>query len=59
MFLATGRKKIAAQQLDGNEEIDVELFNIDEVKQMLRENKIVQAMYVTCMMYAFERLDKR
>ena len=50
MFLATGGKKIAAQQLDGNEEIDVELFNLDEVKQMLRENKIVQAMHVTCMM---------
>ena len=59
MFLATGGKKVSAQQLDGNEEIDVELYTIDEVKQMIRENKIIQAMHVTCMMYAFQRLDKR
>ncbi|HEX6192034.1 MAG TPA: NUDIX hydrolase [Chitinophagaceae bacterium] len=58
MFLATGGKKVSAQQLDGNEEIEVELYAIEEVKQMLRENKIIQAMHVTCMMYALEKLDR-
>lgn len=56
MFLARGGKKIAAQDLDANEEIEVMLATIEEVKQMLRENKIIQSMHVTCMMYALERL---
>jgi ADP-ribose diphosphatase len=56
MFLAKGGKKVGEQKLDGNEEIEVELFTIDEVKKLLKENKIIQAMHVTCMMYAFEKL---
>lgn len=56
MFLATGGKKVSAQQLDGNEEIEVELFTVNEVKQLLKENKIIQAMHVTCFMYALEKL---
>jgi ADP-ribose pyrophosphatase len=56
MFLAKGGKKISAQKLDGNEEIEVELYTIDEVKQLLRENKIIQAMHVTTMLYAFEKM---
>lgn len=56
MFLVTGGKKVAEQKLDSNEEIEVELVSIDEVKQLLKENKIVQAMHVSCMMYALERL---
>ena len=56
MFMAKGGKKVAEPQLDGNEELEVELFTIDEVKQMIRENKIVQAMHVTCIMYSFVKL---
>lgn len=56
MFLATGGKKIADQQLDSNEEIEVELYSIDELKQLLRENKIIQAMHVSCIMYGLEKL---
>jgi ADP-ribose pyrophosphatase len=58
MFLAKGGKKVAAQKLDGNEEIEVALFEIDELKQLLKENKIVQAMHVTCIMYALEKLNQ-
>jgi 8-oxo-dGTP pyrophosphatase MutT (NUDIX family) len=58
MFLAKGGKKIKEQQLDGNEEIEVELYSIDEVKQMLKENKIVQAMHVTCILYALAKLGR-
>ena len=58
MFLATGGKKVAAQQLDRNEEIEVVLMSIDELKQLLRENKIVQAMHVSCILYALEKLGK-
>jgi len=58
MFLAKGGKKVAAQQLDKNEEIEVELFTIDEVKQLLKENKIIQSMHVTCFLYAFEKMGE-
>ena len=58
MFLARGGKKVAEQKLDHNEEITVEFHSIDEVKQMLRENKIVQAMHVTTILYALEKLGK-
>ncbi len=56
MFLARGGKKIARQKLDKNEEIEVELFSIEEVKQLLNQNKIVQAMHVACIMYALEKM---
>ncbi len=58
MFLAKGGKKISEQKLDGNEEIEVELFSVDEVKQLLKENKIIQAMHVTCLVYALEKMGK-
>jgi ADP-ribose pyrophosphatase len=58
MFLAKGGKKVASQELDHNEEIEIELITIDELKQMFRENKIVQAMHVTCIMYALERMGE-
>ena len=58
MYLAKGGKKVASQELDHNEEIEIDLVRIDELKQMLRENKIVQAMHVTCIMYALERMGE-
>lgn len=57
MFLARGGKKVAEQKLDRNEEIEVVILSIDELKQLLKENKIIQAMHVTCILYAFEKLD--
>jgi ADP-ribose pyrophosphatase len=56
MYLAMGGKKTAQQKLDDNEEIDVLVMSIDELKQLLRENKIVQAMHVSCIFYALSRL---
>jgi ADP-ribose pyrophosphatase len=58
MFLAKGGKKTSSQQLDHNEEIEIELVSISELKQMIRENKIVQAMHLTCMLYAMERIGE-
>lgn len=58
MFVAKGGKKVALQELDHNEEIEIELVSIDELKQLLRENKMVQAMHVTCIMYALERMGE-
>lgn len=58
MFLATGGKKIAEQQLDENEEIEIVLLSIDELKKLIKENKIVQAMHVACILYALESLNE-
>ena len=56
MYLARGGKKVAEQHLDANEEIKISLYTIEEVKEMLRKNEILQAMHVTCLMYALEKL---
>jgi len=58
MFLARGGRKVAEQRLDFNEEIIVELYSINELKMLLKENRIVQAMHVTCILYALEKLGK-
>ena len=58
MFLATGGIKTQEQKLDHNEEIDVELYSIDEVKNLIKENKIPQSMHVACMLYGFQKLGK-
>ena len=58
MFLARGGKKVAEQKLDHNEEIVVEFYTIDEVKSLVKKNEIIQAMHVTCILYALERLGE-
>jgi len=58
MFLAKGGKKVGEQNLDENEEIEVWEWRLDELKQLLRENKIVQAMHVSCILYALEKLGE-
>ena len=58
MYLARGGKKVAEQKLDDNEEIEIILLSIDELKQLLRENRIVQAMHVSCIIYALEKLEE-
>lgn len=58
MFLARGGKKVSSQHLDTNEEIEVNLVTIDELKELLHQNKLVQAMHVTCIMYGLEKLKE-
>jgi len=57
-FLATGGKKVSEQALDGNEEIEIELLSIDDVKSLLRNNQILQSMHATALFYALERLGE-
>jgi ADP-ribose pyrophosphatase len=57
-YLASEGQLIGKQQLDHNEEIEVELLSIDEVKQLLRKNIIVQSMHVTALFYALEKLGE-
>ena len=59
LFLATGGKKVGSQSLDHNEQIEVELFSIEEVRRMLNNNEFPQALHVCCMLYAFQELNKK
>jgi ADP-ribose pyrophosphatase len=56
MYLARGGEKVADQSLDETEDVEVLLYTIDEVKQLVRENKIVQALHTSCIFYALEKL---
>ena len=56
MFLATGGRLEKEQQLDHNEEIEVYLFSLDEVKKLLSENQIIQSMHVTTLYYALAKM---
>ena len=57
LYLATGGKKVAEQQLDFNEEIEIKFFSLNEVREMLMNNQIIQAMHATCLFYGFGKLD--
>jgi ADP-ribose pyrophosphatase len=56
-YLAKGGKKVQEQMLDDQEEIIIQTFTIEEVKQLLAENKIAQALHCTGLFYALMKLD--
>ena len=58
MFLATGGRKVTEQQLDHNEEIEVVLLSIPELKKLLNDHQILQAMHVTTIMYALRKMEE-
>jgi 8-oxo-dGTP pyrophosphatase MutT (NUDIX family) len=58
LYVATGGKKTARQKLDDNEEIEVVLVPLDEVKTMLLQNKFEQALHTSCIFYALMKLGK-
>jgi ADP-ribose pyrophosphatase len=58
LFLAMGGIKIAQQSLDDNEEINILLKSVEEVKQMIARNEITQSMHELCLYKAFEFLEK-
>lgn len=56
MFIATGGVKVAEQKLDETEEIEVLHYSIEEVKTLVREHKIIQALHTATIFYALEKL---
>lgn len=58
LFLATGGKKVSTQMLDANEDIEIVVLPLADVKQMLLKNEFKQALHTTCMFYAFNELDR-
>ena len=57
-FLATGCRLTHKPQLDENEELEVKLVTIDELKDLLFQNKIIQSLHVSCIFYALEKLKQ-
>lgn len=58
MYLATGGKKVAEQQLDDTEEVEVLFHSINEVKELLLQNSITQSLHVNCIMYGMIKLGE-
>jgi ADP-ribose pyrophosphatase len=57
-YLARSGKKVQGQELDDHEEIVVEEYSIEEIKLLLAENKIMQAMHCTALFYGLAKLGK-
>ncbi len=57
LYLAKGGRKVADQTLDSNEEIEVELVPLANLKTMLVQNKFPQALHTSCILYALLKLE--
>jgi 8-oxo-dGTP pyrophosphatase MutT (NUDIX family) len=57
LYLARGGKKVAVQQLDHNEDIEMFTMPIEEFRKMLVNNEIKQSLHLACVFYAFQKLD--
>jgi 8-oxo-dGTP pyrophosphatase MutT (NUDIX family) len=58
LFLARGGKKTSEQKLDKNEELEIELISLKELKQLFLDNKILQATHNSCVFYALRELGE-
>ena len=58
LYLATGGKKVSEQQLDGNEQIEVELIPLDTLITLLLDNKIEQSLHANCIFYCLLKMEK-
>ncbi len=56
VFLAEGGGWQKPPKLDEGEDIETLLLSVEEVKQLIKENKIIQSMHITALMYAFLKL---
>ena len=57
-YLATGGKKVAAQNFDEGEDIEVYFMEIDEVIELVKTNQIIQSMHQELIMKALLQLGK-
>jgi 8-oxo-dGTP pyrophosphatase MutT (NUDIX family) len=58
MYLLQGGIKVQEQQLDANEDIEVLLITLDELFELLNRNELIQAMHVTTIFYALQKLGR-
>jgi ADP-ribose pyrophosphatase len=57
MFIARGGELKKEQELDDNEDIEIHLLTVDEVKELLKENQILQSMHATALFYALQKIN--
>ena len=57
-FLAEGGNKTSDQMLDHNEQIELHLLDLEEVKHLLKQKDIIQSMHATALFYALEYLGE-
>jgi len=57
MFLARGGELKNEQELDHNEDIEIHLMDLEEIRALLDEHKIYQSMHATALFYALQRLN--
>jgi ADP-ribose pyrophosphatase len=57
-FLASGGELTGEQQLDQNEEIELVLLSLEEVKDLLKKQEVMQSMHVTALFYALHKLGE-
>jgi 8-oxo-dGTP pyrophosphatase MutT (NUDIX family) len=57
MFIARGGELKKEQELDDNEDIEIHLLTVDEVKDLLKENQILQSMHTTALFYALQKIN--
>jgi len=58
MFLLKGGVKNQEQDLDHNEDIEVILYPLDQLLQLVIDRKIHQAMHISAVMLALQKLGK-
>jgi ADP-ribose pyrophosphatase len=58
LFLATGGKKVMQQHMDVQEDIQVKLLSVDELKELISNNQIVQSLHLNACMYALLHLQE-
>ncbi len=58
LYLATGGEKVAAQNLDHGEDIEVYFMTIDEVIELVKTDAIIQSMHHTLITKALLKLGK-
>lgn len=57
-YLAKGGRKASDQTLDQNEEIEIHLLDVQQVKNLLKEKQVFQSMHATALFYALEQLGE-
>lgn len=58
LFLAQGGRKTGEQHLDPNEEIEIIILPLPELKKLFLENKILQSLHASCIFYALKEMGE-
>lgn len=58
-FLATGGRLTSSQNLDSGEDIQVELYSLDETKKLLFENGLPHALHASGLFYALRKIEEQ